>query len=161
MLFARIVLNGIPLVDNTTNVAENLKMNVRYKALSGASLDPGTIKQGTDFIAVVTIENPGTAGSLSELALTHMFPSGWEIINQRMREGESSLNNDYFTYQDVRDDEVLTYFNLSTSTYRKTFEVQLNATYQGKFYMPSVYCEAMYDDEVRASVRGRWVNVVP
>lgn len=161
MLFARVVLTGIPLADNTENTAENIKLNVRYKSLSGASLDPGTIKQGTDFIAVVTIENPGTAGSLSELALTHMFPSGWEIINQRMREGESSLNNDYFTYQDVRDDEVLTYFNLSTSTFRKTFEVQLNATYQGKFYLPAVYCEAMYDDEVRASVRGRWVNVVP
>ncbi|MEM8564993.1 MAG: hypothetical protein AAGF85_00940, partial [Bacteroidota bacterium] len=62
-------------------------------------------------------------------------------------------------YQDIRDDRVLTYFDLR-STKSKTYRVVLNAAYLGKYYLPSVHCGAMYDEDISAYKAGRWVEVV-
>jgi uncharacterized protein YfaS (alpha-2-macroglobulin family) len=42
----------------------------------------------------------------------------------------------------------------------KTVELRLNASYRGRFYLPPVSVEAMYDETVSARVVGRWVEVV-
>ena len=63
------------------------------------------------------------------------------------------------TYQDIRDDRVLSYFDLSRGE-SKEIPVKLTATYKGRYYLPSVYCEAMYDNAVRALKKGQWVEVV-
>jgi uncharacterized protein YfaS (alpha-2-macroglobulin family) len=39
------------------------------------------------------------------------------------------------------------------------FRIALNATYSGKFYLPSVNVEAMYDNTVNARIPGQWVVV--
>ena len=41
----------------------------------------------------------------------------------------------------------------------KTFRVELNAAYLGKYYMPMLYAEAMYDASINAAVPGGWVIV--
>jgi uncharacterized protein YfaS (alpha-2-macroglobulin family) len=68
------------------------------------------------------------------------------------------VQDSVFDYQDVRDDRVYTYFNLRQGE-SKTFHLLLNASYLGKFYLPSVRAEAMYDDTISALVPGRWVEV--
>ena len=104
----------------------------------------------------VTITNPGTKGYLQEMALNQIFPSGWEIHNTRLfGEGEASNAR----YQDIRDDRVYSYYDLISKS-SKTFVIQLNATYLGKFYLPTVYSEAMYDNMINARVPGQWVEVV-
>jgi uncharacterized protein YfaS (alpha-2-macroglobulin family) len=61
----------------------------------------------------VTISNPGTyGGNLDEMALQNIFPSGWEIINQRLDILGDHLKNSEFDYQDIRDDRVYTFFDL-------------------------------------------------
>jgi uncharacterized protein YfaS (alpha-2-macroglobulin family) len=128
--------------------------------MDGMEIDPASIEQGKDFIVEVSFENPGTRGSLTELALTQMFPSGWEIINSRMQEGPATVHTSVPVYQDIRDDRVLTYFNLpSNYSGRKVFRIQLNATYIGRFYLPAVVTEAMYDNSINARIPGRWVTV--
>lgn len=62
-------------------------------------------------------------------------------------------------YQDVRDDRVYSYFDLQPNT-SKTFRIKLNASYLGKFYLPSTSCEAMYDNTINARNAGQWVEVV-
>jgi uncharacterized protein YfaS (alpha-2-macroglobulin family) len=71
---------------------------------------------------------------------------------------ESSLVKDQPEYQDIRDDRVYSYFGLDRGE-SKTFVVLLNATYQGRFYLPAVYCEAMYDNDIHATRSGTWVTV--
>ena len=56
-------------------------------------------------------------------------------------------------------DRVLSYFDLSRGE-SKEIPVKLTATYKGRYYLPSVYCEAMYDNAVRALKKGQWVEVV-
>jgi hypothetical protein len=94
------------------------------------------------------------------MALRQIFPSGWEIANTRLdKEGVSGQENNNFTYQDIRDDRVLTFFDMTYSG-SKTYVVHLNASYVGRFYFPGTLCEAMYEPGVNAFMPGKWVEVV-
>ncbi len=158
-LFARIYMDGIPLAGDATNAENNLRMSIRYLDMDGKEIQPDKLIQGTDFMAEVKVSHPGIRVDYREMALTQIFPSGWEIHNLRMDEGESIYVKDKPQYQDIRDDRVLTYFEIPKGKTR-TFRVLLNASYLGKFYLPTVYCEAMYDNEINAHKAGRWVQVI-
>lgn len=159
VLFARIVTEGVPVIGDSADQNNDLQMSVNYFNLNGTALDPKNISQGTDFKVEVTLKNPGYKGDYQEMALTQMFPSGWEIQNMRMDNvGEKHLK-DKPDYADVRDDRVNYYYNLKAGK-SKTFVTLLNASYLGKFYQPAVYTEAMYDNTINAKKAGRWVKVV-
>jgi hypothetical protein len=142
-----------------TEASSYLKVNVIYKEENGNVLDVASLKQGTDFIAEVTIQHDGVLFDYTNLALSQIFPSGWEIINTRVQDLTSGLKEDNFDYRDIRDDRVYTFFHLNRN-YKKTFRVRLNAAYTGKYYLPAVNCEAMYETDIQANTRGRWVEVV-
>lgn len=159
IMFARIILEGIPETGDQTEADNDLKVNVNYTTMTGTPIDVTSLEQGTDFIAEVQITNPGTRGEYLEMALSQIFPSGWEIHNTRMDDAESVIKSDYPTYQDIRDDRVYTYFDISpykTATYR----IVLNAAYVGRYYLPTIYCEAMYDNTINSRKPGKWVSVV-
>lgn len=155
-LYVRVVNEGIPLVGDTSTTNKNVNMSIRYLDLKGQSLDIGKLRQGTDFVAEVTLTNPKTY-TLKEMALTQIFASGWEIRNDRLLgyEMESGLR-----YKDYKDDRVYTYYDLHPNQ-TLVIKVRLNATYLGKYYLPSLYTEAMYDKSIYAQSPGQWVEVVP
>jgi uncharacterized protein YfaS (alpha-2-macroglobulin family) len=161
-LYTRVVMRGRPAAEPAAE-AKNIELAVKYTDLKGAVMDPGKLKQGTDFIAeVVVTRNSSFTFTFSEMALTQMFPSGWEILNTRMS-AVGSATSDPMDYQDVRDDRVMTYFDLpytgSGNKNTRTYRIQLNAAYKGRYYLPAVACEAMYDNRIRAIAPGRWVEV--
>ncbi len=160
ILYARLISTGQPLVGDATATSNNLKIEVNYTTPSGQKLNPAAIPQGTDFIAEVVVTHPGTrAMNFEEMALTQIFPSGWEIINARLHNMAEFSNTNVPKYQDIRDDRVLTYFDIPRSA-RQVYRVRLNAAYQGRYYLPTVGCEAMYDNTISASRPGMWVEVV-
>ncbi len=160
VLFVRIITSGIPMAGNETDAENDLVLSVVYKDLDGNTVDPINLEQGTDFKAEVTVKNPGYRGNYKEMALTQIFPSGWEIRNMRLNGDNSSPHfKSVPTYQDIRDDRVMTYFDLRAGN-TKTFVVLLNATYEGKYYLPAVNCEAMYDNTISGRKKGQWVTVV-
>jgi uncharacterized protein YfaS (alpha-2-macroglobulin family) len=156
-VFARLVRQRIPKAGNETDKFSNLELSVNYKSLTGNSIDVSSLEQGTDFMAEVTIKNPGIRGMYRNLALSQIFASGWEIRNQRL-DNITYLKGDVPTYQDIRDDRVYSYFDLGAGS-EKTFKVLLNASYNGLYYLPGVSCEAMYDNSVSAHIAGKWVSV--
>lgn len=160
ILYATLILNGQPMIGEETAANEDLNMEVQYLTLGGETLDPERIPQGTDFVAQVTVANPGNRGiSYEEMALTQVFPSGWEIMNTRMTNIDRFKNAAIPEYQDIRDDRVHTYFDIGRKK-KQTYVVQLNAAYQGKYYLPAVSCSAMYDNTIYARETGQWVEVV-
>ncbi len=159
VLFAKLQQEGIPLLGDSSSSANHLKMNVNYYTLDGKKLDPNRLLQGTDFIAEVSVSHPGIRVDYKEMALSQIFPSGWEIRNLRLEGNTTTKSGDKARYQDIRDDRVYTYFDLKKNESKK-FKVILNAAYLGKFYLPTVYCEAMYDKDINASKAGRWIEVV-
>lgn len=159
VLYVRLVAEGIPAVGDPSVVDNNLKINIAYKTAKGQTLDPSNITQGTDFVAEVTVTNPGIMGDYKQLALSQLFPSGWEINNTRLDGTQQFYAGAQPEYQDIRDDRVYTYFDLKSGQ-SKTFKVLLTAAYVGRFYLPTVSCEAMYDNNISARRPGKWVNVV-
>lgn len=158
-VYVRLIRNGVPLTGEEHESARNIQLSVRYTNANGEEIPVEAIKQGTDFRATVTVHNTSMGQAYQELALTQIFPSGWEIINTRLDDTQQYYNQGKPNYQDIRDDRVYTYFDLKANE-RKTFSILLNASYQGKFYLPSVAVEAMYDNNIYANKAGKWVEVV-
>ncbi len=158
-LFARLIKTGVPAEGAEKAAESNIKLEVVYKTLKGEVLDPANLKQGTDFMAEVTVMNPGLRDNYEELAITQIFPSGWEILNNRLDDTDQLVGGKKPEYLDIRDDRVLTYFDLPKNA-KSTFKVYLNASYLGRFYQPAVYVEAMYDNGISANSVGQWVMVV-
>ncbi len=158
-LFVKIIRQGIPTTDDRESSQENLQMSVRYLDMQNNEIQPTNITQGTDFYAEVTVKHPGILDKYENMALKQIFPSGWEIHNVRMDEYNASYTVDKPDYQDIRDDRVYSHFDLYRNQ-RKVFRIKLNAAYLGTYYLPSVYCEAMYDNDIHARKAGQWVNVI-
>ncbi|MCS3213807.1 hypothetical protein SAMN02910431_00384 [Bacteroides sp. AR20] len=151
------------LNDTLPAIADNIRLDVKYTDMAGSPISVEDIRQGTDFMSAVTLSNISGTSDYSNLALTHIIPSGWEIYNERMIVPEASSSNsneantpessaDKYTYKDIRDDRVLTYFDLRRGE-SKTFTVRLHATYAGNFILPAIQCEAMYDAVVQARTK--------
>lgn len=158
-MYFTLTLKGNPLVDSTTDVDNNISMKMVYRNLDGDIIDPARIEQGTDFIAEVKISKAGMYSSYRDLALTQIFPSGWEIINKRMFNVPDVISENSYEYRDIRDDRIITYFSIYRSGTVK-YTVMLNAAYVGRYYMPGPQCEAMYNNDVYARRSGKWVEVL-
>ncbi|WP_139956898.1 alpha-2-macroglobulin family protein [Flavicella sediminum] len=157
VVYVRLINSGILPVGNEIAVQRNFKLYVKYVDDEAKPITFAKLKQGTDFMALVTLSNPNTE-KVADIALTQIFPSGWEIVNTRFTDfGEATENK--ADYTDIRDDRVNFYFSLEKNETR-TFKVLLNASYLGKYYLPGVQAEAMYDNDYFSRSQGRWIEVV-
>jgi uncharacterized protein YfaS (alpha-2-macroglobulin family) len=154
-LFARLSVRGVPAAGSEQAAEHDLKLAVRYLNTSGTEIDVTRLAKGADFVAEVRVTNPGRRGAYANLALTQIFPSGWEITENRLEDASTSED---ITYRDIRDDRVLSYFDLGEGK-QLTVRVNLRTAYEGKFYLPAVSCEAMYDASISANTVGKHVTV--
>ncbi len=157
-IFARVISHGIPTKPTTNAIAQNLSIKARYLDMQGKEIDIRDIKQGTDFIAVISVTHPGILGKYTNLSLTHLIPSGWEIRNMRMEANSLPNKSDKLRYQDIRDDRILSYFDLEKGETKKIV-VLLNAAYKGIFALPSITCSAMYDHSKQAATTATTTTV--
>ncbi|MDR0757618.1 MAG: alpha-2-macroglobulin, partial [Tannerella sp.] len=159
LLYVNVVSKTRPLVDTLPPVSNKIKLDVYYASLDGTPVNVENLKQGTDFAAVIKVSNTGF-DDYTNLALTHIIPSGWEVYNERMIHPDESDDSRLSScvYQDIRDDRVLTYFDLPRGM-KKEFKVRLLSSYAGSFALPAVQCEAMYDPEVQARTQAGRVVV--
>jgi len=154
--YVRLILKGTPLAGHECIVNQGISMQVEYETKNGQALDPIAIEQGTDFIANVALNAQPATGKIDRVALTQVFPSGWEIRNMRFE--QLSDNESGYEYRDIRDDRVYTYCSLNPQPVNH-YRIELNAAYVGKYYLPAIYAVAMYDETINAVVPGKWVEV--
>lgn len=158
-LFARIITEGIPAQGQEKAYANGISLAVSYMDPNGRAVNVEDLPQGTNFVAVVTVKNP-SARSYNNLVLTEIFPAGWEILNTRfLNEGATDSAVTGINYQDIRDDKVYSYIDQLPAGRQVTVKINLCAVYPGRFYLPPVYCEAMYDNLIQANTAGREVKV--
>jgi uncharacterized protein YfaS (alpha-2-macroglobulin family) len=158
-LFFRLITTGTPERGEEKDDMRNLRLDVAYFDLQGRALDISRLEQGQQFVASVTVTNLKPRSDLKNLALSQVFPSGWEITNLRLDDLVSRAGGDVPRYADIRDDRVYTHFDLGSSQ-QKTFRILLTAAYAGTYYLPPVICEAMYDHTIYARKRGQGTQVV-
>lgn len=156
-LYIRITNAGILPVGQEKTVQKNLSATVTYKSKNGATVSLAQVKQGTEMVAEISITNKGNE-SVSNIALSQIVPSGFEIMNSRHTDF-GNYGNNVADYIDIRDDRTQFYFSLRAGETR-TFKVVVNATYLGQYYLPGIQCEAMYDNNYIVRTKGQWLNIV-
>lgn len=130
-------------------VSNGLKLDVEYCLPDGTAVDPSSLERGTDFTCRTTVTNTGLPDR-RDVALSELFPCGWEIRNDR--------NDSKDLHQDWRDDRVYSYFDLAGGE-SVTIDIRLVASYAGTYYHPAITAEAMYDGLVNAVIPGFEVTV--
>lgn len=158
-LYLTLTQQGIPAQGEEKASAYGISMQTRYTALDGTPLDITSIKQGTDFIAIVEVIN-NYGDRIDDLSLQQVFPAGWQLRNTGLAEDTLSAQ---LSHQTVGDDRVSSFFALAQggSQSRITVKVMLNASFAGRYYLPAWQANSMYDTQVRANNTGSWVEVKP
>jgi len=159
MVYVRVLNSGKLPLGQELSEQRGLSLSVQYKDLRGNRLDVSKLMQGQDFVATVSVSNLKDS-ALSDVALTEIFPSGWEIVNTRFTAFGNNTTS-AARHTDIRDDRVYFYFDLPAKGKHstETFNVMLNAAYLGTYYLPGIQAEAMYDDEFLVRTKGEWVTV--
>ncbi|WP_273444586.1 alpha-2-macroglobulin family protein [Neolewinella agarilytica] len=158
-LYATVVTSGKARAGEEETKNENLVLSVTYTDDDGNAIDVSNLPSGTDFVANYTVKNPGTLGmNYRQLALKSLLPSGWEVSNDRLSAAGAAGEEGSYLYRDFRDDRVYTFFHLNRGE-TKNFALRMTATYPGRYYLPTQVSEAMYANDVKAAVKGRWVEV--
>ncbi len=179
-LYATVLVRGIARSGEEDAASNGLEIDVHWSDGAGNPLSGvARLTQGSDMVAEVTIRNVGKR-RLTNLALTQMVPAGWEIRNERMDGGEAlgtttsteprrnawwwvpdgspDATRKEAEYVDIRDDRVMQYFALRAGD-SIVFRTRVNAAYLGRYYLPGISVEAMYDATQHARLKGQWVQV--
>lgn len=177
-LYASLNQRGIAQMGNEQAKAQGLHIQAELldkagnKVWDAETADPNLrLQQGQDYDLSITVSN-GTTQNLKHLALSALVPSGVEIGTAESAtsttakpEGESTETSaqpaasNGLSYQDVRDDRVLSYFDLAAGT-SQNVKIRMNAAYLGKYYFPGLSAEAMYQPAMRARTAGLPVSIV-
>ncbi len=155
-VYIRVVTKGILPVGEEKVMQSKLAASVIYTKRNGQVLELANIEQGTEMVATVTIRNT-TNERITNVALSQILPSGFEIVNTRYTDFGSFADNKA-DHTDIRDDRANYYFGLGAGE-SKVFKILLNASYLGRYYLPGMQAEAMYDNSYQVRTKGQWVNV--
>lgn len=157
IIYATLTQTGKLPVGEELTQQQNLRLSVNYADPIGNSVNVGELRQGTEFEAKVTIFN-SSDDYIDNVALTHIVPSGWEIVDTSFVNGDNE-NASKADYVDIRDDRTHLYFDLDGKK-SKVFTIKLNASFLGDYYLPGAQAEAMYDNNYQARNKGQWVKIV-
>jgi uncharacterized protein YfaS (alpha-2-macroglobulin family) len=148
-VYVRLTARGLPEEGSEPALSEGLNLTVRYRDSNGREIELQNLNPGEDMEVRVTVRN-SYGRPVEEIALIVPVPASWEIINTRLSGGSLPST---FKYQDIRDDRVMTYFNLNRNE-EKTVSFMVNRAYAGSYYRPAVHAYAMYDESIRALIPG-------
>ena len=159
IVYVHILNAGKLPLGNEIAKQRGLSISVTYKDLKGQKMDISKLQQGQDFVATVSVSNLKNE-SVQNIALTQIFPSGWDIVNTRFTNFGDATSSQA-RYADIRDDRVNFYFDLPEKGKHstKTFNVLLNASYLGTYYLPGIQAEAMYDNAYLVRTKGQWITI--
>jgi len=161
-LFVTLFEEGIP-IDNRIKTEQNgLELTRNFYDEDGNSITLKDIRQGAQFWVRYRVRST-TQVLLENLALSSLFPSGWEIINTRLEETAlpqwvTNFGASYGTYMDLRDDRANWFFDLRYN-YESNFVVKCNASFKGTFFLPPVTVEPMYSPDYYGRIAGQEVTV--
>ena len=120
-------------------------------SMSATGLDKlKKIKSGEEVSLKIHVSNP-TASEIKNIVLTIPVGTCLEFANERLANAEYRSSD--YTYQDIRDNVIYTYFDLNAKA-SKDFYFTVTAAYNGNFVVPAIYAQAMYDDSIKAVIPG-------
>lgn len=132
-LYVTTVSEGTVTQELVHAVSNGLSVSVSYDK------DITSIAQGSFCTVTYTIKN--TSGTdLKNVAITNILPAGFETL--------SVAENEFIDNTDVRDDRILSYIDEMSRNKEVTIKATISATYAGKYYMPAITAECMYNNAI-------------
>ena len=153
-LFATLIVRGHPDIKQTPALESGLSVSAQYRR-GDVAIAPNEALEGDDIVVTVSIRNTSNR-DLEGIALSHLVPTGWIVRNDRL-DGRT-LETAPFDYQDLRDDRVLSYFDLKRNK-SKTIRIRAHAQFPGRFFLAPIRAEAMYDPHIHGETASSWVEV--
>ena len=153
MYFSFTAKSILPVGEEKSDAKEGLRLSVKYTNLNMEPIvNPKNIKKGERFLIFILAENNSYV-KLDDLILTLPIPTGWELTNRRLSDGDQNkVHSSEYDYQDIKDTQVNTYFSLSHGE-EKNFVFEGTAVYEGEYYIPSIVMESMYNPNYRVLLK--------
>ena len=160
-LFVHIEEGGIPTSDALPETHSGLQMERVFFNESGSAITLEQTQPGQPFWVCYRVQSL-VPRRLDGLALSSLFPSGWEIINPRLRDDLPKWLREKASpelqYMDIRDDRVDWFFSLSGQATAEFF-IRVIPTFEGNYVLPSVSVESMYSPEFQSRIASGRVQI--
>ncbi|MCI5725065.1 MAG: alpha-2-macroglobulin family protein, partial [Fusobacterium sp.] len=149
-LYLNFLVKGKPIKFTEKDESNNIVLKREFLDMNGAQIDPKNLKVGDRFTLVIQSELKNL-DFIDNLALVQILPSGWELAPE--------FNNDsYFNYIDKRDDRIAFFYGQNKHE-TKEIRIDINVVTPGEYYLPGISVEAMYDNNIRAYLKGFNIKV--
>lgn len=160
-LYVVMHIEGVPLEQRVQTSNSGLLLIRQFFDGQGMPMQLTQIQQGQPFWVGYRVRST-TGQRLQGLALSSLFPAGWEIVNPRMG-GEQppwvqQFNRHLADYMDIRDDRINWFLDLPAHG-EASFLIQVHPSFAGSYSLPPVVVEAMYSPEFFARIAGGRIQV--
>ena len=143
---------GVPTDDAFRAEQSGLELRRAFLDRAGRPLDISSVTQGD--LIVIRTQARSISGSVDNVVVQTLLPSGLEVENPRLRSAETlAWINDAdldAEFLDLRDDRILLFTGLAGDQWRTTYAL-VRAVTPGSFRLPPAQVEAMYDASLRAT----------
>ena len=142
---------GVPTDRAFQPASAGLEVQREVLSRDGAPVNLGSVRQGD--LVVLKTRVRSVSGPVWNVALVQLLPSGLEVENPRLETTETlswvtrAAQPRHF---DLRDDRILIFTDLPANSWQE-FYALVRAVSPGKFRLPPVQAEAMYDPALRAT----------
>jgi alpha-2-macroglobulin len=127
-----------------------MKVSREWFDEKGNPLDPATVKQNDLVVARITLEPNGNA--YDNIVIEDLLPAGLEVENPNLDTAQTlpwlTTKFDWCARRDIRDDRVLLFTKPVHG--KSEFCYLARAVTPGRFTVPPVSAECMYDPEIRS-----------
>ncbi|MBB1449418.1 alpha-2-macroglobulin family protein, partial [Pseudoalteromonas sp. SG41-6] len=132
-------------------LSNGLEVTREYQDDSGKNVS--SVAQGAELNVVLRVRST-TGKNISDVAIIDLLPGGFEILRDSVR---NKYNHWQSEYTDIREDRVIFYGDFGDMMTELTYKVKVTAA--GRFVVPPVYAESMYDLSVKAHSQSGHVDV--
>ena len=147
-----LLTRGVPTDAGFRTESSGLEIEREYLDRDGKRADLDRVRQGD--LLVVRTRARSVAGPVENVVIQNLLPAGLEVENPRLESTETlkwvadrNLDPDYV---DLRDDRILLFIDLPANQW-KTGYAMVRAVTPGRFRLPPVQAEAMYNGAIRAT----------
>jgi uncharacterized protein YfaS (alpha-2-macroglobulin family) len=147
--FYQLVEAGFDKSLPTQEIAEGLEIHREYRDKTGHVIDSTSLGDEIEVhIQVKALKQP----YVNHVAIVDLLPGGFEVVRD-------SVKTDQLEYADIREDRVV-FFGFIDAT-AKEIVYRIKSTNIGKYTVPPIVAEAMYDPGVKARGMMATMTVLP
>ncbi|HSW93509.1 MAG TPA: alpha-2-macroglobulin [Gammaproteobacteria bacterium] len=122
----------------TSAVSNHLEVEREYRNSQGKVITEATLGSEMEVhIQIRTLDN----STIENVAITDLLPGGFEVVND-------SVHADTMDYADLREDRVIFFGSVTPSVQEIVYRIK--ATNTGKYTVPPIFANSMYNPSVNA-----------